>query len=85
MAGTTTSKRVSIKDFHLPFLIEIGSQIETDDLSEIVNYAITQLKLLTKGNPAQAAQMPIQPARSTTAAAQTDDDLANSLAGILEG
>lgn len=86
MAGTTTSKRVSIKDFHLPFLIEIGQQIETEDLSEIVNHAITQLKLLTKGNPAQAAQMPsVQSQRLQQLTAQTDDDLAASLSGLLEG
>lgn len=80
MAGYTTSKRVSIRDFHLPFLTEIGQQIGTSDLSEIVNYLICQMKA---GNP--AAQMPvfgIQPVRSTAANA-TDDDLANSIAGLL--
>lgn len=46
--GITSSKRVSIKDYHLPFLAAVGQQIGTDDLSEIVNYAINQLKLLTK-------------------------------------
>lgn len=81
MAGTTTSKRVSIKDFHVPYLAEIGQQIGTSDLSEIVNYLICQVKA---GNFTPIAQMPNQPARSTTAIA-TDDDLADSLAGILEG
>lgn len=82
MGGTTTSKRVSIKDFHVPFLSEIGQKLGTNDLSEIVNYLICQVKA---GNFTPIAQMPIQPARSTVSIAQTDDDLANSLAGILEG
>lgn len=81
MAGTTTSKRVSIKDFHVPFLAEIGQQIGTSDLSEIVNYLICQVKA---GNFTPIAQVSNQPARSTTAQT-SDDDLANSLAGILEG
>ncbi len=85
MAGQTTSKRVSIKDFHLPFLAELGSQIETDDLSEIVNHAITQLKLLTKGNQLTVTQNANQLARTQSSIAQTDDDLAASLSGILEG
>lgn len=80
MAGTTTSKRVSVKDFHLPFLAGIGQRIGTSDLSEIVNYLICQVK---EGN-IPTAQMPIQTARTAVAIAQTDDDLANSLAGILE-
>lgn len=83
MAGTTTSKRVSIKDFHLPFLAELGSQIETQDLSEIVNYALTQLKLLTKGTVTPTTAQTPQPVPSSVIA--SDDDLANSLSGILEG
>ena len=76
----TTSKRVSIKDFHVPFLIEIGQQIGTSDLSEIVNYLICQVKAGAVGT---IAQTPIaQPARPTAMA--TDDDLASSLAGLLE-
>ena len=74
----TTSKRVSIKDFHLPFLTEIGQQIGTSDLSEIVNYLICQAKTGT------IAQMTAQTPKPTAQMA-TDDDLANSLAGLLEG
>ena len=74
----TTSKRVSIKDFHIPFLVEIGQQIGTSDLSEIVNYLICQAKL----GHSPIAQMTAQTPKPTAQTA-TDDDLADSLAGLL--
>lgn len=56
----TSSKRVSVKDYHLPFLEAVGRQIGTDDLSEVVNFIIAQFKILTKakqeGNFARSQQ-----------------------------
>lgn len=78
MAGTTTSKRVSVKDYHLPFLETVGRQIGTDDLSEVVNFIIAQFKILTKAK--QSSNF----ARSQQSIAQTDDDSANSVAGNLK-
>ena len=42
--GSTSSKRVSIKSYLLPYLDEIGIEIGTSDYSEIVHQIITEHK-----------------------------------------
>ncbi len=51
MAGKTTSERVSVKGYLVPYLQEVGSQIGTDDLSEVVNHLLTCQKLGCFGLP----------------------------------
>jgi hypothetical protein len=42
--GITTSKRVSVKAFLLPYLDEIGAELGTTDYSEICHQIITEHK-----------------------------------------
>ena len=58
----TTSERVSVKGYLVPYLQTIGAQIGTDDLSEVVNHLLTCQKLGCFGLP----QSP-QPSVSTRA------------------
>lgn len=42
--GSTTSKRVSVKAYLLPYLDEIGAEIGTSDYSEIVHQLLLEHK-----------------------------------------
>jgi hypothetical protein len=59
MAGKTTSERVSVKGYLIPFLQEIGSHIGTEDLSEVVNHLLTCHKLGCFGLPQSPASTPV--------------------------
>jgi hypothetical protein len=51
MAGKTSSERVSVKGYLVPYLQEVGLQIGTDDLSEVVNHLLVCQKLGCFGLP----------------------------------
>jgi uncharacterized protein YwlG (UPF0340 family) len=42
MPNKTSSELVSIKSYHVPYLRQVGEQIGTDDLSEVVNHVLAQ-------------------------------------------
>jgi hypothetical protein len=44
MPNKTSSERVSIKSYHVPYLRQVGEQIGTDDLSEVINHVLACLK-----------------------------------------
>ena len=85
MSNKTSSERVSIKNYHLPYLHQIGEQIGTDDLSEIINYVLAWLKQSCNGMPqGQAFTTPENPVTASTTSTSVDDDaLAESLGDLL--
>ncbi len=85
MSNKTSSERVSIKSYHLPYLHQIGEQIGTDDLSEIINYVLAWLKQSCNGMPHTQALTTAESAvtASPTAALVDDDALAESLGDLL--
>ena len=55
MAGKTSSERVSVKGYLVPYLREIALLLGTDDLSEVVNHLLTCQKLGCFGLPQSPA------------------------------
>jgi hypothetical protein len=87
MPNKTSSERVSIKSYHVPYLRLVGEQIGTDDLSEVVNHVLACLKQGCNGMPQGQGMAPsekrshISPNSTQT---QVDDDaLAESLGDLL--
>ena len=77
MAGKTSSERVSVKGYLIPYLQEVGSQIGTDDLSEVVNHLLTCQKLGCFGLSHTLASTPTpqsQPNPATAPQTVLDDD-----------
>ena len=85
MSNKTSSERVSIKSYHLPYLHQIGEQIGTDDLSEIINYVLAWLKQSCNGMPHAQALTTAESAvsASPTPSLVDDDALAESLGDLL--
>lgn len=88
--GTTSSKRVSVKSYLLPYLDEIGAEMGTTDYSEIVSQLLTEHKRFIRKSlaaysggiieiptPAQVRAID-KPKRMND-----DDDLASSLGDLL--
>ena len=87
MPNKTSSERVSIKSYHVPYLRQVGEQIGTDDLSEVVNHVLACLKQGCNGMP-QGQAMAITEKRShispnSTQTPVDDDALAESLGDLL--
>lgn len=59
MAGKTSSERVSVKGYLVPYLREIALLLGTDDLSEVVNHLLTCQKLGCFGLPQSPASTPV--------------------------
>lgn len=87
MAGKTSSERVSVKGYLVPYLREVASQIGTDDLSEVVNYLLTCQKLGCFGLPQSPASTPVPSKHiesSTAHEYELDDDaLADQFGDLL--
>ena len=86
MPSKTSSERVSIKSYHVPYLRQIGEQIGTDDLSEVVNHVLACLKQGCNGMPQDQAMPPTQKRHISPNLTQTlvdDDALAASLGDLL--
>jgi len=86
MANKTSSERVSIKSYHVPYLRQVGEQIGTDDLSEVVNHVLACLKQGCNGMPQGQAMPPTQKRHISPNSTQTpvdDDALAASLGDLL--
>lgn len=85
MSNKTSSERVSIKNYHLPYLHQIGEQIGTDDLSEIINYVLAWLKQggykMPQGQALTTSEKPV--ITSPTPTSVDDDALAESLGDLL--
>jgi len=84
MPNKTSSERVSIKSYHVPYLRQVGEQIGTDDLSEVVNHVLACLKQGCNGMP--QAMAPTQKGHISPNSTQTpvdDDALAESLGDLL--
>ena len=80
MANKTSSERVSVKGYLVPYLREVALQIGTDDLSEVVNHLLTCQKLGCFGLPQSSASTPVltKHVESSTALSSELDD--NALA-----
>lgn len=76
--GKTTSERVSVKGYLIPYLQQVGLHIGTDDLSEVVNHLLTCHKLGCFGLPQSPVSEPIPRHQlgSTTASQSVLDDQA---------
>jgi hypothetical protein len=78
--ANTTSKRVSIKQYQVAYLESFAAEIGTDDLSEILNWVLTDYRRIKQGavqpQQSQVIPFPQQPQPRTTS---TDDDLAEAL------
>ena len=87
MPNKTSSERVSIKSYHVPYLRQIGEQIGTDDLSEVVNHVLACLKQGCNGMSQGQATTPTQersPISPNSLQTPVDDDaLAESLGDLL--
>jgi hypothetical protein len=86
MPNKTSSERVSIKSYHVPYLRQVGEQIGTDDLSEVVNHVLACLKQGCNGMPQGQAMAPTQKRHISPNPTQTpvdDDALAESLGDLL--
>ena len=87
MPNKTSSERVSIKSYHVPYLRQVGEQIGTDDLSEVINHVLACLKQGCNGMPQGQAMAPSEkrshnPTNSTYPPVD-DDALAESLGDLL--
>jgi len=85
MPNKTSSERVSIKSYHVPYLRQIGEQIGTDDLSEVINHVLACLKQGCNGMP-QAMAITEKRSHISPNSTQTpvdDDALAESLGDLL--
>jgi hypothetical protein len=90
--GSTTSKRVSIKAYLLPYLDEIGAEIGTSDYSEIVHQLLLEHKRFIRKSlstfcndgliqmPTQAQIKALEKPKSNI----SDDALASSLSDLLD-
>jgi len=76
MPNKTSSERVSIKTYHVPYLRQVGEQIGTDDLSKVVNHVLVCLKQGCNGMPQGQAIAPTQKRHISPNLTQTpmDDD-----------
>ena len=84
MPNKTSSERVSIKSYHVPYLRLVGEQIGTDDLSEVVNHVLACLKQGCNGMPQALATTQKRHISSNPTQAPVDDDaLAESLGDLL--
>jgi len=87
MAGKTSSERVSVKGYLVPYLREIASLLGTDDLSEVVNHLLTCQKLGCFGLPQSPASTPVPSKHiesSTTSSTELDDNaLADQFSDLL--
>lgn len=89
--GTTSSKRVSIKSYLLPYLDEIGEELGTKDASEIVHQIITEHKrFIRKSLSAYSTGIIEMPTPAQVRAVEKprnfndDDVLASSLGDLLD-
>ena len=86
MAGKTSSERVSVKGYLVPYLKEVALQIGTNDLSEVVNHLLTCQKLGCFGLPQSPASTPasVKYIESSTAPSELDDNaLADQFSDLL--
>jgi len=87
MPNKTSSERVSIKSYHVPYLRQVGEQMGTDDLSEVVNHVLACLKQGCNGMPQGQGMAPSEKLHiSPNSSSQTpvdDDALAQSLGDLL--
>ncbi len=85
--GKTTSERVSVRGYHLPYLKSFGEAMGTDDLSEIVNHILNCHRLGCGNVPTNPSQNSAQTLPKGHPEAQTktatDDDLINALGDLL--
>lgn len=80
MPARATQIRCSIKAYVYPFLKELGDDLGTDDLSEIVNHALIEYRRVLKGGDRTSLQSPQMLAPSRTQPSDTaamEDSLAN--------
>ncbi|MFE1746019.1 hypothetical protein [Coleofasciculus sp. H7-2] len=88
--GSTTSKRVSVKAYLLPYLDEIGAEIGTNDYSEIVHQLLLEHKRFVRRGLSTFCsdgliQMPTQSqikALEKPKANVSDDDLSSALSDL---
>ena len=87
MAGKTSSERVSVKGYLVPYLREIALLLGTDDLSEVVNHLLTSHNLGCFGLPQSPASTPIPSKHtesSSTSSSELDDNaLADQFSDLL--
>ncbi len=86
MAGKTSSERVSVKGYLVPYLREVALLLGTDDLSEVVNHLLTCQKLGCFGLPQSPASTPasVKHIESSTAPSELDDNaLADQFGDLL--
>lgn len=81
--ANTTSKRVSIKPYQVAYLESFAAEIGTDDLSEILNWVLTDYRRIKQG-AVQSQQSQVIPFPQTQPHPQarttsTDEDLAEAL------
>lgn len=83
----TSSKRVSVKGYLVSYLLEIGEDLGTDDLSEIVNQLIGEHKRFVRRMATSIIQMPTPEqirAIEKPGKALDDEAIAASLSGFLD-
>lgn len=78
--SNTTSKRVSVKAYQVSFLESFAAQVGTEDLSEILNWVLTDYRMLKQGVvPNQSSQVIPFPQPQHPRATSADEDLAEAL------
>lgn len=79
--ANTTSKRVSIKQYQVAYLESFASEIGTDDLSEILNWVLTDYRRIKQGavQPQQSQVIPFPSQPQQPRATSADEDLAEAL------
>jgi hypothetical protein len=83
MAGKTSSERVSVKGYLVPYLREVALLLGTDDLSEVVNHLLTCQKLGCFGLPQSPASVK-HPELSVPSSTELDDNaLADQFSDLL--
>jgi hypothetical protein len=87
MPNKTSSERVSIKSYHVPYLRQVGEQIGTDDLSEVVNHVLACLKQgcngMSQGQALATTEKRSHISPNSTQTPVDDDALAQSLGDLL--
>jgi hypothetical protein len=86
MAGKTSSERVSVKGYLVPYLREVALLLGTDDLSEVVNHLLTCQKLGCFGLPQSPASTPASVKHTELSAPSTeldDNALADQFSDLL--
>ncbi|MBD1890493.1 hypothetical protein [Coleofasciculus sp. FACHB-SPT9] len=88
--GTTSSRRVSVREYHLPYLTTFGEVLGTDDLSEVVNHILNCHRMGCHSTPpsqpfTQNASIPVAIASASTIQQQAinDNDLVDALGDLL--